>query len=135
MVEVAAAFAAGTVVGSLLSLRRGASAPPTILEAPAPPPLPQAKSHPHKGKILLKMRTTIQINELCGPDGEEKRERGSSDTAVTTSPKKRFDRQDILSVSSKLKRAPPLLSVDEKKTMFFHESPVLKELLVKTQKL
>ena len=123
--EVAAAFAAGTIVGTLIAKKRSASAPPQNI--PDPPPLPRT----YKKKILLR---NLDIDGKCGPDGEEKRVRAHSDTP--TSPRtSRIQQRDIISISSKLKKTPPLLTVEQKSKTFFHESPVLKELITKTPKV
>ena len=128
--EVVLSFTAGTVVG-LAVKSVFAYTSPTLLIPPPPPPLCKRP----RAKIFFGMK---DIKLPLAEDGEDIRGIIDSSTTTTvkieTTPKIKISDDALATVS--LKKAPPLMSVEEKRATFFQPPrPIFVELLQRLQTL
>lgn len=130
MVEMAIAFALGAVVGSAASVRIHqpcslvedmASSPPP----PPPPPMPNGKPRVviHSGALEA---IGTALDPVTGEDTRCRRHQISEkkkQSNVGSLARVQVSRGDIVSI--KLRSAPPMLTVDQKRVMFFEKKPAL----------
>ncbi|MDR3540345.1 MAG: hypothetical protein P4L69_05180 [Desulfosporosinus sp.] len=125
------AFLAGAVAGGCLAgalpLSSKTTAPCFV--PPPPPPLPSAVIQ-RKSKKMLSMRppvVNLHLEQILDPStGEDIRIRKNKTQKVAL--------DDILKITGSLKKAPRLLTIDEKKSSF-STSPLLVELLKVTPQI
>lgn len=137
MIEAAIAFTAGAILGASAAAITSAPAAFAQAQAPPPPPPPMPARVPRKPKT----RIFYKMKELpITKDGEDtlvrEQDNGfivdpsprTSSSGLSLAKPPKITMGDISSVV--LKKAPPLLNVEEKKAIFFHpQRPIHVELL------
>ena len=139
--EIGAAFlvgavAGGWVAGSIASVKKAAASVPP---PPLPPPLPM--NVVHREKKMKKKIIDLHLGDILNPaTGEDTRKHGDADVATEDIGSEepaatgKIKLVELLSATSKLKKAPKLLSMEEKRSLF-EVPPLFVELLKNTHHL
>lgn len=154
--EIAAAFIGGVVAGGCGSLAFSMNAKPEQQQTPPlvkliPPPLPPPLPPPSplqqntgkrifKPKKLLKLRCDLHLETIVDPiTGEDMRDPierpqpilQESEVLRNSESRVEIKLTEVLNITTRLRKAPKPMSIEEKREAFFAKSPLFQELLSK----
>ena len=123
-------FTAGAIVGASASRVLSHEPLPQLPPPPLPPPMPPRRK-------VFKARIFYRMKELpLGPDGEDTRGRQQQQQAIVMDDRTRTTDSNIMKVTEcdlrcvKLRAAPPLLTLEQKRSSFFEPPrPLMAEIL------